>query len=424
MSKMMKRVAAVALALVLAISLVPCSAASAASKINNKVIYIYGFNDEVKDRLNYFYDKYPQYKKLVKYVKLEDLGEDVSYMDVIDQKLKGKSKVPSIVCFESDAMPEAISSKNYVSLDTIGFKNSYYKNAYDYTKQIGTYKGKLKAVTWQSTAGCFIYNRRIAKEVLGTDNPTKVQNYLKNWTQFEKTAKKLQKKGYSIVYSPSDLILPLQANPGSKWIKSGKIQETSTLKNMINKEISFVKSDYVKNPDGMIWDDGWNETFNAAESDVFGVFGCTWMTWMLSENAEFNMCEGPADYFWGGTYMMATSKCANPALATLVLKTLCCDTATMTQMAKDTGDFPNNKVAVKKVIKSDIGYSQYKTQNSFKVWDKVSSGINYKNSIKEYIELGHFVVEAVNECRNNKKLSYKNVYKTYKRYVKERMGYK
>ncbi len=424
MGKMMKRVAAVALALVMMISLLPANVSSAASKINNKVIYIYSFNDELKDRLNFFYDKYPQYKKLVKYVQLEGWGEDVSYVDLVNQKLKGKSKVPSIVCFDGDWLPDAISSKNYVSLDTIGFKDSYYKNAYDYTKQIGTYKGKLKAVSWQACPGCFVYNRRIAKEVLGTDNPTKVQNYVKNWTQFEKTAKKLKKSGYSMVYCPCDLGRPLQSNPNAKWIKGNKVQTTATFKNMINTEISFLKNGYFQNPDGYQWDDGWFEGFNASESKVFGYFGCTWSTFFFGENAEYNICEGPSDYYWGGSYMMATNKCPNPALAALVLKTLCGDTATMTKMSQETGDFPNNRVAVKRVIKAGVDIPAYKVQNAFKVWDKVASKIDMKNVVSNQLGLMESVVDSIYECKDSNKLTYKNVLKTYKRIVKDRFGYK
>lgn len=424
MGKMMKRVVAVALALVMMISLVPANVASAASKINNKVIYIYSFNEELKDKLNFFYDKYPQYKKLVKFVQLEGWGEEVSYVDLIDQKLKGKSKVPSIVCFDGDWLPDAISSKNYVSLDTIGFKDSYYKNAYEYTKQMGTYKGKLKAVSWQACPGGFVYNRQIAKKVLGTDNPTKVQAYVKNWKQFEKTAKKLKSSGYSMVYCPWDLARPLQSNPNTKWIKSNKVQTTTTLKNMINTEISFVKNGYFQNPNGFMWDEGWNSSFNASESKVFGFFGCTWSSFLFGEKAEYNICEGPSDYYWGGSYMMVTNKCPNPALAALVLKTMCGDTATMTKLSQETGDFPNNKAAVKRVIKAGVDIPAYKVQNAFKVWDKVASGINMKNTVSCQIGLWESVVDSIYEAQDAKKLTYNNVLKIYKRNVKERFGYK
>ena len=47
---------------------------------------------------------------------------------------------------------------------------------YKYTKDIMTdSNGVLKGVSWQACPGGLIYSRSIAKDVLGTDDPAKVQ---------------------------------------------------------------------------------------------------------------------------------------------------------------------------------------------------------------------------------------------------------
>ena len=70
-------------------------------------------------------------------------------------------------------------------------------NQYKYTKDIMTdSKGVLKGVSWQACPGGFIYRRSIAKAVLGTDDPAKVQEALSSWDKFDAVAAQAKAKGY------------------------------------------------------------------------------------------------------------------------------------------------------------------------------------------------------------------------------------
>ena len=52
---------------------------------------------------------------------------------------------------------------------------------FPYTQQIAQDpSGRIKALTWQATPGVFAYRRSIARDVLGTDDPEKVQEILKS----------------------------------------------------------------------------------------------------------------------------------------------------------------------------------------------------------------------------------------------------
>ena len=60
-------------------------------------------------------------------------------------------------------------------INEIGLTEADLSNQYQYTKDIASVDGKLKAVSWQATPGLFAYRRSIAKKVLGTDDPEAVQ---------------------------------------------------------------------------------------------------------------------------------------------------------------------------------------------------------------------------------------------------------
>ena len=69
------------------------------------------------------------------------------------------------------------------------------------------------------------------------------------------------------------------------------------------------------------------------------------------------MCQGPAPYYWGGTWLGATANCSDTALAGQIMKALCCDTDIMTKMSEETLDYVNNKTAMKTL--SDAGKGAY-----------------------------------------------------------------
>ena len=65
------------------------------------------------------------------------------------------------------------------------------------------------------------------------------------------------------------------------------------------------------------------------------------------------MCQGPAPYYWGGTWLGATANCSDTALAGQIMKSLCCDTETIQTLSEETLDYVNNKTAMKNL--SDAG---------------------------------------------------------------------
>lgn len=392
-------------------------------KINSKPIYIYSWNTEIETVMESFYDKYPQYKKLVKIVNLGKSGVSEEYISAINKKIKkGGAKVPSIVVYDNDIVQQQICSSDYVTLSSIGFKSKDYKNAYNYTKQVGSVNGKLKAVTWQVMPGCFIYNTKIAKEVFGTDDPAKIQNKIKDWDSFLKAAKKLKKKGYYMLNGTDDLRLALSVdNYTSYSVKNKKIQTGSKLKADIKYLKKLVDNKYVaQNP---MWDTAWYDNMDIKKGKVFGYFGAPWFAYwsMTASEGTFNMCAGPANYHWGGSYLTVTKKCPNPDLAALVLKTICSDTTVMTSRAEEAMDFPNNKSAVKKLIANNAMNVQIlKKQNALTVWDSVAKKVSYKKLTKYDFGLMTDFYVAVYLCRDKGTFTENAIIKKYKEYAKKR----
>lgn len=352
-------------------------------KADSSEIYIYSWNSEVQDRLEYFKEKYPQYADSIKYVNLGMGGTSDEYKQEIEKAiLNGGAKVPSIVAFDSDIAKYGLASDQFVEVSSIGITSDMYKNAFPYTKEVGSIDGKLKGLTWQATPGCFIYRTDIAQKVLGTSDPAKVQQYVKDWDTFMATAAKMKKAGYKMVSSPADIKKAVLDQRTNAWVNNDTVTVDPTVTQYLQLAKKLVDNGYTSNSSQ--WDDTWHSDFT---KNVFGYFGCTWFTyWCINDvrgsktYGKRNICEGPAAYYWGGTYLGVTKQCPNKQLAKLVLYTLCCDTDTMYKMGNETLDFVNNKASVQKQIANGIGRTpELGGANPLQTWYNVAMKIQAKH---------------------------------------------
>ena len=327
--------------------------------VDNSIIYVYSWNTELGERLEYFKDKYPQYADKVKFENLGLGGTSDEYKKEIEAAYqKGGQKVPSIVAMDEDVSKYFMSSDMFVSMDSIGITKKDYSNAFQYTIDHATVNGKLKGLCWQATPGCFVYRTDIAQKVLGTSDPAKVQTYVKDWDTFMQTAEKMKQAGYKMVSGPKEIQNAALADRKSAWVNDGTVTIDPAVDKYLELAMQLIDNGYTNKNDP--WTDGWQRDFTG---DVFGYFGCPWFVyWSINDEesgsataGKRNICAGPSAYNWGGTYLSVTDKCPNKELAALVLKTLCCDTDVMYKIQDETLDFVNNKAAVQKMIANGKG---------------------------------------------------------------------
>ena len=80
-----------------------------------------------------------------------------------------------------------------------------------YTVQMGTRPsdGQVVALGYQATGGAFIYNRSVARDTWGTDDPSYIKAMIGggsgNWDQFWNAAETLKAKGYAIISGDGDI---------------------------------------------------------------------------------------------------------------------------------------------------------------------------------------------------------------------------
>lgn len=333
-------------------------------------IYVYSWNSELGDIIDKeFKTKYPEYADLIENVNLGVGGTSDEYKTAVENAITGAGdQYPSIIAMDTDMAKHFMESSYTANLYDLGITDAMYAEAYQYTKDHAMIDGQLKGLSWQATPGCFCYRADIAAEVLGSDDPAKVQEAVKDWDAFFATADQMKAAGYSMLSGPDDVKYLYINNKQGAWVADGKLNIDASVNEYLETNKKLYDGGYTNK--SSMWDDAWSSGF---DGKVFGYFGCTWFVYWsiksVDHKGDWRICAGPVDYFWGGSYLAVGKDTPNPELAAFIAYTLCCDTDFMYEHMKSTFDYVNNKAAVQKCIDNGEGASDMLGgQNPVEIW--------------------------------------------------------
>ena len=332
--------------------------------------YIYSWNTELQERLNYVIEAHPEVGERIEYV---NVGDSAIYQEKIDALLQtpDAEDYPDMIAFEAGYIMKYTNSDYTLPVTDCGITDADLAEMYPYTLTIATDQrdGSLKGVSWQSCPGSFIYRRSLAEKYLGSQEPEAVQEQLKDWDTFLDTARKIKTDSNDtvrILSSNGDVVNTFMSNKTTPWVDANGVFT------MDQSMLDYMDVVAALEQEDLTWKTSqWSEEWNAGPStdSVFGYFGCTWfLHWTIKANCggeavgegtygDWAMCQGPAPFYWGGTWLGATAECSDTALAGTIMRALCCDTEIMTKMSEETLDYVNNKAAMQTL--SDAGKGAY-----------------------------------------------------------------
>lgn len=235
-------------AAVLAIALAGTTSVFAAKK-QRKVFNIYCWNEEFQSRFNaYFASKVPADVKINWII---TPNQDNAYQNKLDEVLLAQKKAKAddkvdLFLVEADYALKYVDTPYTLDVKKdIKLTDKDLAQQYKYTKDIMTDgKGNLKGVSWQACPGGFIYRRSIAKDVLGTDDPTKVGAALADWSKFDAVAAQAKAKGYFMVSGFDDDFRVFSDNVKSAWVVNGKINVDPAIKQWVKQTKEYTDKGY------------------------------------------------------------------------------------------------------------------------------------------------------------------------------------
>jgi hypothetical protein len=372
------------------LSLAACGdkkAPAAGTAEQGKVFNIYAWNEEFKG----FFEKYYKVPDGVTVNWVIVPNDGGGYQKALDEALLNQGSAAAddkvdMFLAEADYILKYTNSDATQDVTKLGVTD--FSNAYPYTVQAASdSNGVVKGVSFQCCPSAMIYRRSIAKDVLGTDDPAKVQELVGSWSKFNDVAKQAKAKGYYITASDAETYRVFSNNVSAPWVDSNNnLQIAPEIQAWIDQAEMFSKNGYTLNTG--IWDDEKNvQMFKDGKTMCF--FGPAWYFNFCMGNAQdetkgcsgdWAICEGPAAHFWGGTWLLAATGSDNTAMLADVMNTFINNEDVCTKLVKDEAQFSNNQ-KVNNTIAADPNYGSafLGGQNDTAVFAAMSGNIKFQN---------------------------------------------
>lgn len=339
------------------------------------VLNIYVWNTEFQERVEGFYPGYEKTDDVTG--KIGDVtvnwnitpNTDNAYQDNLDAKLLEQDSAADddkidMFLVEADYALKYVDTDYTLPVADCGVTSADVAEQYQYTKDVMTdSNGVLKGVSWQGCPGVLIYNREIAKDMWGSDDPAEVQKHVSDWATFYATADELKEAGYLATATCMDTFRVYSNNVTSKWVDADKnLNIDANIKAWVDDTKKMVDAGECK-VDGL-WSETWNKGFYP-DGKVFAYFGPAWMIdfsmaadtdGSIANQGGWGATTGPQGFFWGGTWICACTGTDNANLVGDIMKTLTCDADVMKQIVIEKNDFVNNKSAMNEMA-ADTSYS-------------------------------------------------------------------
>lgn len=314
-----------------------------------------------------------------------------------EQYFAGDEDVDLFVA-EADWILKYINMDIAAPLSSLGIEESAFSNAFPYTVAIGKDdNGVLKGASWQAAAGGYAYRTDLAEQYLNITSPDDMQAKIGDWDGFMAAAAEVKEASggkTSMTATIGGMWQVFAANRNEPWVKDNKL--------VLDNASEFVDMAKTMSDEGYVtgvsqWTDAW---YQVGQDDT--TFGYFYSTWCLTNSeggqlyqaeggpegatyGKYNICVGPTNYFWGGSWLVPSTKCNNKTMAAEFVNFFTTDATSMQKYAETSGDFVNNKVAMQAIV--DAGTNKNDLlggQDQFSVLIDAASGINMEGLITPY----------------------------------------
>ena len=366
-----------------------------------KVINIYSWNDEFRQRLEAVYPEVKETSKDGTVTTLND-GTEIHWIVNPNQDGVYQQKLDEALMNQADASADDkvdifLSETDYVykytdaaadvamPLTDLGIDpDKDLADQYDFTKTTASdADGVLRGSTWQCCFGFLVYRRDIAKDVFGTDDPEEVGKKMKDWDTAKATAEELKAKGYYTFASYADTFRLYGNSISQPWVEDGAttVNVDQQVMNWIKDSKEWLDAGYLNKTVKGQWNDDWNKAMGS-ESKVFAFLFPAWgIDFTLKpnwdgEDGEWAVTNPPQEYNWGGSYIHAATGTDNPEHAKDIILALTGNKDNLLKISKDYSDFTNTKSGMQEVATDDTFASDFLGgQNPFTYFSPVAENI-------------------------------------------------
>ena len=363
-----------------------------------KVINIYCWNNEFKERVEAVYPEVAETSKDGTITKLKDGTEihwivnpnqDGVYQQKLDEALLNQADVSAdgkvdIFLSETDYVNKYtdIDANVAMPLTDLGIDPATdLADQYEFTKVTASdVNGVQRGSTWQCCPGLLVYRRDIARDVFGTDDPQAVGEKVKDWETMEATARELAAKGYYTFASYADTFRLYGNSITEPWVKQGDtvVRVDQKIMDWVNDSKEWLDAGYLDKTVKGQW--------NAAMGSSSKVFAFLFPAWGIDftlkpnwdgENGAWAVTNPPQEYNWGGSYIHACTGTDNPEHVKDIILALTANKENLLKISSDFSDFTNTQSSMRQAAEDDANFASefLGGQNAFAYFSPVAENI-------------------------------------------------
>ncbi|MFT3951276.1 MAG: ABC transporter substrate-binding protein [Oscillospiraceae bacterium] len=323
--------------------------------------FVWSWNTDIQKILDGpFKADHPDLYKRIVYV---NTGGTDTYQIKLDAMLAdtNNKQYPDLIGLEADYIQKYTAEDKYtLPIADLGITDADTANEYQYTKDIATAYGTLKALSWQACPGAWTVRKSLCEEYLGTGDPAKIQESFASWDKVLETAEKVNtasKGATKLLAGTDDVFRVYMAAREQAWVDDNNVLKIDPT---MEAYMDFAKSLYSKELtyNTKQWSTEWGAKKSDGSDEVLAWPGCTWFTyWCLDPKSygDYLLIQGPQEYYWGGTWLAATTNTSDKEMAATIIKYFTCETDSMKKINALNSDYINNKAAVQEIIDAGGG---------------------------------------------------------------------
>ena len=245
--------------------------------------------------------------------------------------------------------------------------------------------------------GLFAYRRSIAKEVLGTDDPTEVQSHLSDWDKFNEVAAQAYAKGYKMLSGFDDAYRTFSNNVDAPWVDGTTVKVDPNIMKWVDQTKEYTDKGY--NNKSSLWDSQWAADQGPERQGVwlllFHLGHQLHPAGQLSGDScgrgrqgrsrqrhlrRLRSLRRSSALLLGRHLDRAAAGTDNTDIIRDVMQKLTCDEAIMKQITLDTQDYTNNEKAMEEIANSDYASDFLGGQNHIALFAEAAKKIDMSNA--------------------------------------------
>lgn len=319
-------------------------------------LMIYGWNEEFPGLVDSYSD--------IEY-ELETTESD-TYQTKLDEVLASGDNAPDLFVCDADYAKKYMDSDNTLPINDLGIAYSELTEMYNYTLQFATDGDNvIKGLAWQACPCGVFYQRTLAEEYLGVSEPDDVAPFFATWDAFLQTCRDVNEASNGEVKTISgydDIYRAYLNTRTSAWIEDGAVNIDDNMLDYL--DLATTLMDEGLTFETTQWAEAW--TANQSNATVLSYWGPMWLARFSMgldtasggtnpTSGEWGLVSAPTPFYWGGTWMMASTYCDMKASVAQIMRDIAIDTDNLQAMA-DGGEFVNN-VSIMTDIAADDSFA-------------------------------------------------------------------